>query len=100
MFDNWFFEEYVWEVKRSDRVCVVKFGGIVCFDIVDGKLKVFYENYEFVWVIFYDIFIIGYGCNIVNILRFWSVELFENVFDFVLFLRGDYIKVVEYRYMV
>jgi len=98
--DNWLAEEYVWEVKRSDRACIVKFGGTVRFDIVDGKLKAFHENYEPVWAIPYDIPIIGYGCNTVNTLRLWSAEPFENIFDFASFSRGDYIKAVEYRYMV
>lgn len=98
--DNWLSEEYVWEVKRSDRACIVKFGGTVRFEVVDGKLKAIHENYEPVWAIPYDVPIIGYGCNTVNTLRLWSAEPFENVFDFASFSKGDYIKAVEYRYMV
>lgn len=98
--DNWLKEDYVWEVCRRDRSCIVKFGGYVRFEIIDGKLKAIHEGYEPVLAVPYDVPIIGFNCNTVNTLRIWSAEPVEREFDFSSFASGNYLKAVEYRYLV
>ncbi|MEZ0537540.1 glycogen/starch/alpha-glucan phosphorylase [Caldicellulosiruptoraceae bacterium PP1] len=98
--DNWLSKEYVWEVKRSDRAITVRYGGNVRFEVIDGKLKAIHENYESVLAVPYDIPVIGFNCNTVNTLRLWSAEPVERDFDFTSFSSGDYIKAVEYKYLV
>ncbi len=96
--DRWLKDKFVWEVKRSDKSVVVKFGGKV--DLVQeyGKLKAIHKDYEPIMAVPYDVPIVGYGGETVNTLRLWSAEPIEDEFDFSTFSSGDYLHAVENKY--
>ncbi len=73
--DQWLGYEYPWEIKRSDYICVVKFGGTTRthHDPHDHtKITVYWDHAEEVLAVPYDIPVPGYKNNTVNTLRLWS----------------------------
>lgn len=76
--DNWLSIENVWEIRRYEESCLVRFGGNVEMHWVDGKFKPVYSDYETVLAVPYDMPIPGYGNQTVNTLRLWSAE---NYYD-------------------
>ena len=95
--DNWLREGNVWEIKKQDKAEIVKFGGSIISDYVNGKLTFTHVNYEPVLAVPYDTPIVGYENNIVNTLRLWSAEPVSNEFDFSSFSRGDFLKAISYK---
>lgn len=95
--DNWLREGNVWEIKKPDKAEIVKFGGTIVSDYVNGKLTFTHVNYEPVLAIPYDTPIVGYENEVVNTLRLWSAEPVSNEFDFSSFSRGDYLKAISYK---
>ncbi len=99
--DNWLKIQNVWETRRDDEACIVKFGGN-CYMVGgdDGRLHVQYENYEPILAVPYDMPVPGYENSTVNTLRLWSAETDGVGFDFKTFSRGDYERAVEGQYSV
>ncbi len=99
--DNWLKIQNVWEVRRDDEACIVKFGGI-CYmrQGEDGKLYACHENYEPILAVPYDMPVPGYENTTINTLRLWSAETQGVGFDFKTFSRGDYERAVEGQYSV
>lgn len=95
--DNWLRNGNVWEIKKPDKAQIVKFGGEVRVESVNGNLKFTHINYDPVLAVPYDIPVVGYENNVVNTLRLWSAEPVNNEFDFSSFNRGDYLKAIEYK---
>ena len=95
--DNWLRDGNVWEIKKADKSEVVKFGGTVKVEKVNGKLRFIHVNYEPVLAVPYDTPIVGYENSIVNTLRLWSAEPVSNEFDFSSFNRGDFLKAIAYK---
>ncbi|WP_446898092.1 glycogen/starch/alpha-glucan phosphorylase [Clostridium sp. LBM24168] len=95
--DEWLKNGNIWEIKKPDKSRVVKFGGDVKVEYIDGNLKFQHVNYETVLAVPYDIPIVGYDNNVVNTLRLWSAEPLSNEFDFSSFNRGDFRKAMEYK---
>lgn len=95
--DNWLREGNVWEKRRLDKKEIVKFGGNIISEEVNGKLKFTHVNYEPVLAVPYDTPVVGYMNNTVNTLRLWSAETVNNEFDFSSFSRGDFLKALEYK---
>ena len=95
--DNWLRETNVWEIKKSDKSEIVKFGGYVKSEKVDGRIIFTHINYEPVLAVPYDTPIVGYENIIVNNLRLWSAETVSHEFDFSSFNRGDFLKAMEYK---
>lgn len=95
--DNWLREVNVWEIKKQDKVEIVKFGGSIVSDYVNGKLTFTHVNYEPVLAVPYDTPIVGYENEVVNTLRLWSAEPVSNEFDFSSFSRGDFLKAISYK---
>ena len=95
--DDWLKRGNIWEIKKTDKARVVKFGGDVRVDYTDGNLKFNHTNYDAVLAVPYDMPIVGYKNNVVNTLRLWSAEPLSNEFDFSSFNRGDFKKAMEYR---
>jgi glycogen phosphorylase len=95
--DNWLKNGNVWEMKKPDKSQIVKFGGEVKVDLVEGELKFTHLNYDPVLAVPYDIPVVGYENKVVNTLRLWSAEPVDNEFDFSSFSRGDYLKAMEYK---
>ena len=95
--DNWLKGGNVWETKKADKAEIVKFGGSVKVENVNGKLSFVHVNYEPVLAVPYDTPIVGYENNIVNTLRLWSAEPVSNEFDFSSFSRGEFLKAMAYK---
>lgn len=95
--DDWLKKGNLWEIKKSDKARIVKFGGEVKVECIDGNLRFSHVNYEKVQAIPYDMPIVGYKNNVVNTLRLWSAEPISNEFDFSSFNRGDFKKAMEYK---
>lgn len=95
--DNWLRDGNVWEIKKPDKAQIVKFGGEVRVESLNGELKFTHMNYDPVLAVPYDIPVAGYENNVVNTLRLWSAEPVNNEFDFSSFNRGDYLKAIEYK---
>lgn len=95
--DNWLREGNVWEIKKQDKGEIVKFGGSIISDYVNGKLTFTHVNYEPVLAVPYDTPIVGYENEVVNTLRLWSAEPVSNEFDFSSFSRGDFLKAISYK---
>ena len=95
--DNWLLNAYPFEDRRNDRVQMVKLGGVVDREWVDGNFKFTYRDYREVRAIPYDIPIVGYGLNYVNTLRLWYASPKDEKFDLEAFNNGDYSSAVKYR---
>lgn len=95
--DNWLREGNVWEIKKPDKAEIVKFGGSVITENINGKLIFTHVNYEPVLAVPYDTPVVGYENEVVNTLRLWSAEPVSNEFDFSSFSRGDFLKAIEYK---
>ena len=78
--DNWLREGNVWEIKKQDKAEIVKFGGSIISDYVNGKLTFTHVNYEPVLAVPYDTPIVGYENEVVNTLS-----------------RGDFLKAISYK---
>ena len=95
--DDWLKNGNVWEIKKSDKAQVVRFGGKVNVREQDGQLIFTHTEYEPILAVPYDIPIMGYENKVVNTLRLWSAEPLYDEFDFSSFSRGDYLKAIEYK---
>ena len=95
--DSWLKNGNVWEFKKLDKSEVVKFGGNIKCENINGRLTFTHVNYEPILAVPYDTPIVGYENNVVNNLRLWSAEPVDNEFDFCYFNRGQYLKAIEYR---
>ena len=98
--DNWLRESNAWEIRKTEKAVVVKFGGYIKTDNVDGKIKIRHEDYQPVLAVPYDTPIMGYENNTVNTLRLWSAETINNDIDFHSFSKGNHIDAVSYKYSV
>ena len=76
--DNWLSVENVWEIRRYEESCLVRFGGNLDMHWENGKCIPTYSDYETVLAVPYDMPIPGYENNTVNTLRLWSAE---NYYD-------------------
>ena len=92
--DDWIKNGYPFEIKRSEYSYIVKFGGNVRVDNVNGKEKFIQENYGSVKAIPYDMPVLGYENGMVNSLRIWDAEAITN-FSLEQFDKGDYQKALE-----
>lgn len=74
--DDWLRNGNVWEIRRENKACLVRFGGNVWMaPQPDGQLKAMYENTDDVWAVPYDTGLVGYRNDVTNTLRLWSAEL-------------------------
>lgn len=95
--DNWLLNAYPFEDRRNDRVQMVKLGGIVDREWVDGNFKFHYRDYREVRAIPYDIPIVGWNGEHVNTLRLWYATPKDENFDLDAFNNGDYSTAVKHR---
>jgi starch phosphorylase len=92
--DNWLRYPNPWEVPRTHRIYLVKFGGVVRTHR-QGTRDVFeWTDTDNVVAMAYDIPVPGYRNNTVNTLRLWSAEA-SREFDIASFSRGDYWHAVQ-----
>ena len=95
--DNWLREGNVWERRKPDKAEIVKFGGEVKVQELNGNLTFTHVNFEPVLAVPYDTPIVGYENDVANTLRLWSAEPVSNEFDYSSFSRGDFLKAIEYK---
>ena len=95
--DNWLLNAYPFEDRRNDRVQMVKLGGIVDREWVDGNFKFHYRDYKEVRAIPYDIPIVGWNGEHVNTLRLWYATPKDENFNLDAFNNGDYSTAVKHR---
>ena len=95
--DNWLRQGNVWERRKIEKSEVVKFGGEVKVENIDGRIVFTQINYEPVLAVPYDTPIVGYENNVANTLRLWSAETVSNEFDYSSFSSGEYLKAIEYK---
>jgi len=95
--DDWLKEGNAWEARKANKSEIVKFGGEVKVDYINGNLTFTHVNYEPVLAVPYDTPVVGYENDVVNTLRLWSAEAVSNEFDYSSFSRGDFLKAIEYK---
>lgn len=95
--DAWLKEGNVWERRKVEKSEIVKFGGEVNVNEMNGRLNFTHVNFEPVLAVPYDTPIVGYKNEVVNTLRLWSAEVVSNEFDFSSFNRGDFLQAIEYK---
>lgn len=94
--DNWLKIANVWETRRDDEACMVKFGGHPELNWgYDGRLHVELKDYEPILAVPYDMPVPGFRNGVVNTLRLWSAETDGPGFDFAMFSQGDHEKAIE-----
>ncbi len=72
--DNWLKIDNVWEMRKIEDACTVKFGGECNVYYKANKLYVSHERYDPVLAVPYDMPVPGYMNDTVNTLRLWSAE--------------------------
>ncbi len=93
--DNWLKDGYPFELRRPEHTFQVKFGGYVRSEMdANGKSRFIHEGYQSVRAVPYDMPVIGYNNNMVNVLIAWDAEP-EEYFELDAFDKGDYRKAVE-----
>lgn len=95
--DNWLRDGNLWEKRKQDKKEIVKFGGEVITEEVNGVMKFTHVNYEPILAIPYDTPVVGYEHETINNLRLWSAETVSDEFDFSSFSRGEFLKALEYK---
>jgi glycogen phosphorylase len=80
--DDWLKYGNVWEKRKAEKAEIVKFGGEIKVNEINGHLNFTHINFEPVLAVPYDTPIVGYENEIVNTLRLWSAEAVSNEFDF------------------
>ena len=92
--DNWLKDGNPWEIKRSDLVYPIGFGGEV-IEVHEGGRDIFrWVPAETINGIAYDTPIVGYGGKTINTLRLWAAES-PDAFSFEEFNSGDYTEAVR-----
>ncbi len=93
--DNWLKDGYPFELRRPEHTFEVKFGGYVRSEMGgNGRTKFIHEGYQSVRAMPYDMPVLGYNNNMVNVLIAWDAEP-EEYFELDAFDKGDYKKAVE-----
>jgi len=93
--DYWLRFGSPWEIPRPEFACPVRMFGHVQ-DRVDarGQHRPLWTDYRLVIGLPYDLPVVAYGSNTVNILRLWSARAPET-FDLEAFNRGGYVEAVR-----
>ncbi len=88
--DNWLEDGYPWELRKPDDTVEIRFGGEIERHYDNGVMTFKHKNYHSINAVPYDVPIVGYGGETVNVLRLWNAEPSKEVFDLAAFNRGDY----------
>ena len=93
--DEWLALGYPWELIRPEYTLPVCVYGRVKKNYKPGRgASDVWEDYQVFEAVPYDVPIIGYGVNTVNMLRLWKSQPAEG-FRLDVFNQGDYVRAVE-----
>ncbi|MCF7847833.1 MAG: glycogen/starch/alpha-glucan phosphorylase [Kiritimatiellales bacterium] len=93
--DEWLALGYPWELIRPEYTLPVCVYGRVKTVLTPGRVtKKVWEDWQMFEAVPYDVPIIGYGVNTVNMLRLWRSQPAEG-FRLDVFNQGDYVRAVE-----
>lgn len=95
--DPWLKDGNSWEFRKPDKAVVVKFGGTIREEEVDGKKIFHHENYQPVLAVPYDMPVSGFHNNTVNTLRLWSAEAMPSDLEETRHSEAEYMKEMVYR---
>ncbi len=97
--DNWLKNGNSWEICRSHESVEVRFNGYVEEYVEDGRIGYRLMNYNSVMAVPYDMPVLGYDSNMVNMLRTWSARSVSPI-DMKEFNRGQYVAATEDKELV
>jgi len=93
--DDWLKYGCPWEMVRPEYAVPVKvYGRIEQTTGPGGRRKVIWRDWQMFEGVPYDIPVIGFNVNTVNVLRLWSSRATES-FRLDVFNSGEYVKAVE-----
>ncbi len=93
--DDWLAGGFPWEMMRPEyTVPVCAYGRIEKIARPQGGYETIWKDWEKFEGVPYDVPVIGYGVNTVNILRLWRAQAAES-FRLDVFNQGDYFRAVE-----
>jgi starch phosphorylase len=93
--DEWLALGYPWELVRPEYTLPVCVYGRVKKNFTPGRgAEDVWEDWQMFEAVPYDVPIIGYGVNTVNMLRLWKSQPAEG-FRLDVFNQGDYVRAVE-----
>ena len=93
--DEWLALGYPWELVRPEYTLPVLVYGHVKKNFIPGRsTEDVWEGWQMFEAVPYDVPIIGYGVNTVNMLRLWKSQPAEG-FRLDVFNQGDYVRAVE-----
>ncbi len=72
--DAWLWDDYVWEIARPEEQVQVKFMGHVDWKQTESKIEYRLHGETTVLAMPYDIPVVGYDINNVNMMRLWSAR--------------------------
>ena len=92
--DSWLDNGNVWEMPVMEDACEVHYGGHVDAVNEDGVTKYVHRDYYTVEAVPYDMPIVGYNTENVNVLRTWSARSKKRI-DLSSFGQGKYAQASE-----
>jgi len=93
--DDWLRNGYPWELIRPEYTLPVCVYGRVAKSFVSGRGEIdVWQDWQMFEAVPYDVPIIGYDVNTVNLLRLWKSQPAEG-FRLDIFNQGDYVRAVE-----
>lgn len=95
--DPWLTNGYPWEIRNSASNVNVHFGGTVNRTYENGKIYFEHTGYQTVVAVPYDVPIVGYGGETVNMLRLWQAEPEKEMIDLEAFSQGKYSEAMRER---
>ncbi len=91
--DSWRNTGDFWLQKRQTKSVIVRFGGTVKENMIDGHLVPEYSGYTEVQAVPYDMLLSGYDTDGVAVLRLWEAKSI-NQFDLNSFSQGAYVQAI------
>jgi starch phosphorylase len=87
--DNWLVDGNIWEIYKPKESVEVHFGGQVENRMENAREVYYTRDYYTVLAVPYDMPVLGYDSNMVNMLRTWSARSMTTL-DMQKFSQGDY----------
>lgn len=95
--DAWLDNEYPWETPDYENAVEVHFGGRVERTFRDGKTYYEHKDYTSVKAVPYDVPIVGYNGDTINMLHLFRARPVRDNVDMDAFNRGDYAAAMKER---